>query len=89
MRPERTSPWSGPVSVIVHAGRLRFEMVRRGWSASDLARESRLSPATISAALAGRPIAAKSLDLIAETFTRVPARQAIDGLIMGDFPGVG
>jgi len=49
------------VSVVVHAGRLRFEMVRRGWSVSDLARESRLSAATISAALAGRPMAAKSL----------------------------
>jgi transcriptional regulator with XRE-family HTH domain len=77
------------VSVSVHPGRLRFEIVRRGWSASDLARESRLSAATISAALAGRPIAAKSLDLIAEAFTRVPARQAIDGLIMGDSYGLG
>ena len=72
------------MSVIVHAGRLRFEMVRRGWSASDLARESRLSPATISTALAGRPIAAKSLDLIGDAFTRVSARKAIDDLIMGD-----
>jgi len=76
------------MSVVVHAGRLRLEIVRRGWSATDLARESRLSPATISAALAGRPIAAKSLDLIAGAFTRVPARKAIDGLIMGDFPGL-
>jgi len=72
------------VSVIVHSGRLRFEMVRRGWSASDLARESRLSPATISAALAGRPIAAKSLDLIGDALTRVSARQAIDELISGE-----
>ena len=77
------------MSVIVHAGRLRFEMVRRGWSGSDLARESRLSPATISAALAGRPIAAKSLDLIGDAFTRVPARKAIDGLIMGEGYGFG
>lgn len=84
MRPNRASAWSSPVSVIVHPGRLRFEMVRRGWSASDLAREARLSPATISAALAGRPIAAKSLDLIGEAFTRVSARKAIDELIMGD-----
>lgn len=77
------------MSIIVHAGRLRFEMVRRGWSASDLARESRLSPATISAALAGRPIAAKSLDLIGDAFTRVSARKAIDDLIMGDSLGLG
>lgn len=76
------------MSVIVHAGRLRFEMVRRGWCASDLARESRLSPATISAALAGRPIAAKSLDLIGDAFTRVPSRKAIDELIMGDSFGL-
>lgn len=88
MRLQRTIPWDGPVSVIVHAGRLRFEMVRRGWSASDLARESRLSPATISAALAGRPISAKSLDLIGGAITRVPARKAIDSLIMGEFPGL-
>ena len=84
MRSDRASLWSSAVSVIVHAGRLRFEMIRRGWSASDLARESRLSPATISAALAGRPIAAKSLDLIGDAFTRVSARKAIDELIMGD-----
>jgi len=84
----RTVPGSGQMSVTVHAGRLRFEMVRRGWSASDLARESRLSPATISAALAGRPIAAKSLDLIGDSFTRVPSRKAIDELIMGDSIGL-
>ena len=89
MRIQRTIRWSGTMSVLVHAGRLRFEMVRRGWSASDLARESRLSPATISAALAGRPIAAKSLDLIGDAFTRVSVRKAIDELIMGDSFDIG
>ena len=84
MRTRRASPWRGPVSVTVHPGRLRFEIVRRGWSASDLAREARLSPATISAALGGRPIAAKSLDLIGDAFTRVAAKKAIDELIMGE-----
>lgn len=74
------------MSIVVDVARLRFEMVRRGWSAVDLAREARLSPATISAALAGRPIAAKSLDLIADAFTRVSARKAIDGLLGGDWP---
>lgn len=77
------------MSVIVNARRLRFEMVRRGWSASDLARESRLSPATISAALAGRPIAAKSLDLIGDAFTRVSARRAIDELLASETFGLG
>ncbi len=70
------------MSVVVHPGRLRQEMARRGWAATDLARESRLSAATISAALSGRPIAAKSLALIAKTLLRVPAMDVIDSLIL-------
>ncbi len=70
------------MGVVVHPGRLRQEMARRAWSAVDLARESRLSQATISAALAGRPIAAQSLGLIAEALTRVPALDVIDSLVM-------
>ena len=35
------------MSVVVHPGRLRQEMARRGWSGRDLAREARLSEATI------------------------------------------
>jgi transcriptional regulator with XRE-family HTH domain len=72
------------MSVVVHPGRLRQEMTRRGWNASDLARESHLSQATISAALAGRSIAAGSLALIARALSRVPANGVIDSLIMND-----
>jgi transcriptional regulator with XRE-family HTH domain len=72
------------VSVAIHPGRLRYEMARRGWSAAQLARESKLSGATISAALAGRPIAAQSLVLIGEALLRVPPIDAIDSLILGD-----
>lgn len=75
------------VSVVVHPGRLRHEMVRRAWAATDLARESRLSQATVSAALAGRPIAEKSLELIADALSRVPAKDVIDSLIMNDGGG--
>ena len=53
----------------------------------DLARESRLSQATVSAALSGRPIAEKSLNLIAQAFSRVPAKDVIDSLIMNDVGG--
>ncbi len=74
----------GEMSVVVHPGRLRQEMTRRGWNASDLARESHLSQATISAALAGRSIAAGSLALIARALSRVPANGVIDSLIMND-----
>jgi len=72
------------MSVVVHPGRLRQEMARRGWDATDLARESRLSQATVSAALAGRPIAAKSLGLMAKALLRVPANEVIDSLMMLD-----
>jgi hypothetical protein len=44
------------MSVILDAARLAYEMGIRGLSAIDLARKTHLSPATVSAALAGRPI---------------------------------
>ena len=69
------------MSVTVHAGRLRFEIACRGWSASDLAREARLSPATISAALAGRPVAATSVSLIAKALAGAPPDEIIDRLL--------
>jgi len=69
------------MSVVVEHERLRAEIARRGWSASDLAHEARLSQATVSAALAGRPIAAKSLALIARALMRVPVVDAIDALL--------
>jgi transcriptional regulator with XRE-family HTH domain len=72
------------MSVVIHPGRLRQEMTRRGWAATDLARESRLSQATISAALAGRPVAAKSLALIAKALSRTPVLDVVDSLIMSD-----
>jgi transcriptional regulator with XRE-family HTH domain len=72
----------GAVSVVVHPGRLRQEMTRRGWAATDLAREAHLSPATVSAALAGRSISENSLALIATALQRAPVIGVIDSLIM-------
>jgi lambda repressor-like predicted transcriptional regulator len=72
------------VSVVVHPGRLRQELARRGWAARDLAREARLSEATVSTALAGKPIAARSLALITEALVRAPILPAVDGLLMTD-----
>lgn len=71
------------MSVVIHPGRLRQELARRGWSAADLARQADLSPPTVSAALAGRPISARSLGQIARAFLRVPPLDVIDGLILG------
>jgi transcriptional regulator with XRE-family HTH domain len=70
------------LSVVVDSTHLRREMTRRGWAAVDLARESRLSQATVSTALRGKPIAAQSLALIAKALSRVPAVEVIDRLIL-------
>ena len=72
------------MGVVIHPGRLRLELARRGWSASDLAREAGISPPTISAALAGRPIAARSLGLIADCLSRVAPSSVVDALILGE-----
>jgi lambda repressor-like predicted transcriptional regulator len=74
------------VSVVFHPGHLRREMIRRGWAATDLARESRLSQATISAALAGRPVAEKSLALIAKALSRASVLDVVDYLVLQDGP---
>ena len=72
------------MSIIVPAGRLRFEIACRGWSASDLAREARLSRATISAALSGRPVAASSVALMARAFAKSAPDEIIDRLLFGE-----
>ena len=74
---------------IVHPGRLRLEMARRGWPAMDLARESGVSRPTISAALAGRAIAPRSVVSIAKALERVPPMRAIDELVFGSGTDLG
>lgn len=67
--------------ITLQPDRLRLELARRGWSAADLAREARVSPPTVSAALAGRPIAAQSLALIAGALSRGLVVPTIDVLL--------
>jgi lambda repressor-like predicted transcriptional regulator len=69
------------MGVIVHPGQLRLELARRGWSAADLARQAGVSPPTLSAALAGRAISARSLRLVAEALGRVPPLPIVDSLV--------
>lgn len=71
-----------PVSVVVHPGRLREAMALRGWAIVDLARESRLSPATVSAAVSGRPISARSAAMIGKAIDRVKPSAALDWLMV-------
>jgi transcriptional regulator with XRE-family HTH domain len=69
------------MSVVLNRAQLRLEIAQRGWTASQLAREAGLSPATLSAALAGRAVAAASLKRIAEALARAPAIDGIERLI--------
>ena len=69
------------MSVTVDAQRLRQEIARRGWGGVDLARAARLSPATVSAALSGRPISATSIGLMAKALASNPADAVIDRLL--------
>lgn len=75
------------MGVVVHPGRLRHELARRGWSATDLAREAGVSRPTVGAALAGRPIAARSLGLMATALSRTPVIEVVDALMLGQPSG--
>lgn len=72
------------MTVVVDSRRLREALATRGWSANDLARSSGLSAPTISAALAGRPITARSLKSIATALDREPALGMISTLLGAD-----
>ena len=69
------------MSVPVDPERLRYELAIRGMAAIDLARQARLSPATVSAALAGKPIAEASLALIAQVLEVTPASEFLKRLV--------
>ena len=69
------------VTVVLDPQRLREALATRGWSATDLARSAGLSAPTIGAALAGRPIAARSLKFIAQALSREPEVGLIATLI--------
>jgi hypothetical protein len=69
------------VSVAVEPELLRYELAIRGISAVDLAKKARLSPATISSALAGRPIAEASLRLIVVELSKTAVDEVIVRLL--------
>jgi lambda repressor-like predicted transcriptional regulator len=72
------------MTVAVHPGRLRQELARRGWAASDLSREAQLSQATVSAALAGRAVAERSLTAIVKALARAPVLDGVDAILRDD-----
>jgi transcriptional regulator with XRE-family HTH domain len=69
------------MSTPVDSGQLEYELAIRGMSALDLARKSRVSPATVSGALAGKRIQAATLRLIAAAIAATPVDEVIVRLI--------
>ena len=69
------------MSALVVTGQLRFEMARRGLNQSVLAELSGLTPATICAALAGRPVAESTIARIARSLCNIEPIPGIDDLL--------
>lgn len=57
------------MGVVIRADRLQRELARRGWTYSDLARAAQASPPTVTSAMAGRPVAPRTLRRIAQALT--------------------
>jgi DNA-binding Xre family transcriptional regulator len=65
----------------MHPARLDRELARRGWNATDLAKASGISVATISAARHGRPVANSTLCKIADALQKAPVIPGVDDLL--------
>ena len=61
--------------------RLDRELARRGWNATDLAKASGISVATISAARRGRPVSNATLSRIADALRSEPVIEGVDLLL--------
>lgn len=69
------------MGVAINSARLRLELARRGWSHRDLARAARVSPATVSAAAAGRRLSPATLRCIAVALADTPPLRDVDSLL--------
>lgn len=69
------------MGVILRSDALLREVARRGWNLGDLARETGLSGATITAARAGRPISPASVRRIADALHSAPPIDGLDALL--------
>jgi lambda repressor-like predicted transcriptional regulator len=71
------------MSVILRTDALTREVARRGWNLADLAREAGVSSATVTAAIAGRPVSPRSLQRIAVALASAPPLANVDELLLG------
>jgi transcriptional regulator with XRE-family HTH domain len=69
------------MGIVICSARLRLELARRGWGHRDLARAAGISPPTVSAAIAGRPVAPRTLKRIAEALATVAPVDGVDQLL--------
>jgi transcriptional regulator with XRE-family HTH domain len=69
------------MSVRINAARLDYELARRGWSATDLARAAGCSASTISGLRRGRPVNHETLRKIAAALDAAPIAPGIDLLL--------
>jgi transcriptional regulator with XRE-family HTH domain len=65
----------------LNRARLDRELACRGWTATDLAAASGISPATISAARRGRPLNHKTLQKIADALVKAPTVSGVEALL--------
>ena len=72
----------------VHTVVLLTELAKRGWTASDLARAAGVSAATVSAAVRGRRISARTLRRFAEALHRQPEVPGAEALVLVDAAGL-
>lgn len=69
------------MTVRLNRTRLERELARRGWNATDLARASGCSQATISGARRGRAITSATLSKIANALRQAPVIPGIDDIL--------
>lgn len=69
------------MAIRLNPDRLELELARRGWNASDLAKASGCSPATISGARRGRAVTGATVSRIAEALRQAPVLPGIDQLL--------
>jgi transcriptional regulator with XRE-family HTH domain len=72
---------SAPPGARISRERLDLELLRRGWSAADLATAARVSATTISGARNGRRISPRTLRQIAVALTAAPTVVGVDALL--------
>lgn len=72
------------MGVSIVASRLQLELARRGWRHCDLARTAGISAPTVSAAMAGRPLAPRTVRLIAEALSTTPVIHGIDSILRAE-----